>query len=276
MEDISKLRYLKHWSQQCVLTAGSIANGVLITSWLASMRALDASGSKPLAAAVSVAVVTASIGVSYYYAKHKENLVKKHGEIFTSKAQAKKVIVRAAAVMDYIDEKHGIEKLETGLISMNIHIRRTNTLKHSMLHRASIKQQPPTPGGFHLNGENSLPADTEAAFAIVMHEALFDYVSTYSNYSEYVGIDKKTKLPKRAQDYIIEYNPELLMLDPTLFDADSLNKHAAGLAHVVQTLVSLACVPGTMHEQIKAWKDSGDITSGPDAQLPDNLMSYGQ
>lgn len=276
MDKISKLRYIKHWSEQCVLTAGFIANSAIIATWLGSMRALDYTGSKPAAFAVSGAMLVASLGVKFYYEKHKDNLVKKHHAIFTNKSQAKRVLVRAAATMEHLDPRYGLEKLKNGLHYLDGHITRTNLTKHSMLLRGTMKRQPPTPGGYELNGLEKLPSDDAEAYRVVMHEALFDYVSTYSRYSEYVVTtdEEKPKLSQRAQEYIVANDPDLIMLNPTLFDAGFLDKHLLGLANVVQTLSALSCAPTSMHKEIKSWSETREIPDTPKPDLPTDLLGF--
>lgn len=75
---------------------------------------------------------------------------------------------------------------------------------------------------------------------------------------------------QRTQNYIVEFYPELILLNPVRFNAITLDQYAPGLSKVVDTLVALECPEETIRYEAVQWlKRRSDRSSV--VLLPDDL-----
>lgn len=114
-----------------------------------------------------------------------------------------------------------------------------------------------TPGGYCSN-TGALPENDEEAFVVLMREALHSWLLDIDNgdkTGEEVPENSKefTLFPSNAQDYIIQFYPDLILVNPMRFDKGHLDAYCPGLSSVVLGLQSMSYTHNQVIEASREW-----------------------
>lgn len=273
---ISQLERLKAWVEQNPEHSVGLVSGVIAAGWLSGLTQLGAHSSNIAAWAVHGGAFAASVTVGMFYSSYKNSLSKEYGLLFEEKSTAKKVCAEISVLMSHIDPVFGPISLQAGMRRLREQVTRENASK-PMSRGQSATIHPPTAGGFSIGEHKKLPSDTNEAYLVVEREVLHAYVSFYSEKAYYrskSNHNAHTRLPSAAQVHIIEYHPDILLINPLLFDDIALEKHTPGMSTVVASLREMSCDAPTVREHVSAWHSNRETLLRKDEYLPDNLVAF--
>lgn len=144
-------------------------------------------------------------------------------------------------------------------------------------------QSSTTPAGYTFDSSGYLPADNDSAFKIVMREALYAWLVQ----QEYLGPEdpndffndnmitdiSSQKIPVLAQEYILLFFEDLVLVNPLRFDNAHLEQYKHGLGNVVDALTALECSATETVARANDWNSSGTFPSPAQTSvsLPGNL-----
>lgn len=273
---IDKLHRIKTWASQHSGSAAALASVAIMAAWYSQWSTINAETSQETVWAINGTAIAASAIVKYIKDKNKDKSLSEYSDIFSTKKMARAVLVEALARITSLDPVNGRRSLVNALDELKGTFIMTKMSQQSPVARAHLATNAVTRGGFQAGKTSTLPSNTEEAYAIVMRETMYSYLNWYSHRAEKLisGTEGDFKIPILAQAYIVENHPKLVLVNPMLFDRESLNAHTTGLADVVKSLTAMAVQGTVMREHIEAWSSNANGTNQNNYSLPNDMLGY--
>lgn len=243
LRNIDTLRYVKTWAEQRPTLVGRAAMSAVFGSVIAIGSNYAMLGPLLSGAAVS-ALALSTIGMVRTYTRYCITIAGEYGTLFNSKKQARTVTTAAVALLKELDCPHVLHVLKKGLSNLDYHVRRNG-----------MATPKPTLAGSLLDCSDKLPLNDAAALAVIMREALFDYITgafpKHDTCSRYPLVSDH--LPMRLQKYVSDVCPEMIVHNPQVFNAQILNTAHPGFYQVVQGLLALSCSSKELKQGVHTW-----------------------